>query len=188
MYAEKLRSYREKRGLSQTALASSINLSLRTIQRLESGKTSPKGHTLLVVKKTLGLDVSSIRTENTQSSIINPIAIEHLKYINLSALCFLGIPFGNIIVPLLLLKRYKADPVVKKIGKKVINVQILWSISLMLVLILSPFMQFYFPFNFVLILWMGLMMAILNLVIILKIANSFNRHNFDVLNVKISLL
>lgn len=188
MLAKRLREYRENQGLSQCALAASINLSVRTIQRVESGRISPRGHTLRVLCNVLGLEITDLADQKTVPSLPSPDSLERLKFLNLSALCFIGVPFGNIILPFLLWRKYKSDPFINRIGRKVINVQLYWSLLLMFLLILAPFLQHLFPTSIVLILWVALLMGILNVVVIIWISVSFINMDYDVIDFRFSLL
>jgi transcriptional regulator with XRE-family HTH domain len=47
--AEKIKAGREKLAYSQSQLAEKANVSLRTVQRIEGGKSIPRGYTLTVL-------------------------------------------------------------------------------------------------------------------------------------------
>lgn len=51
--SEKVKEIRLKKGISQELLAEESGLSLRTIQRIESGQTEPRGDTLKRIASSL---------------------------------------------------------------------------------------------------------------------------------------
>lgn len=88
----KLISFREKLNLTQEELAEKSGLSVRTIQRIESG-ANPKGYTLRKLAQALGinenelLEAREIQEENLEDIML-------LKLINLSSLPLTFIPPG----------------------------------------------------------------------------------------------
>ncbi|WP_312767921.1 helix-turn-helix domain-containing protein [Epilithonimonas sp.] len=130
----KVKLLREAKNLTQTELAEKSGLSLRTIQRIESGQ-SLKGFTLKAIALTL-----EIEPENLFSKEEEIIQIDRAKLINLLALAGLIIPFGGIIFPAIL--TYKTeDSVNRELGKNVVCVQIILAFIISVSLILSPFIQ-----------------------------------------------
>lgn len=113
----KVKTLREAKNLTQTELAEKSGLSLRTIQRIESGQ-SLKGFTLKAIAKTLEIEPENLfpKEEN--------IPIDRAKLINFSALAGLIIPFGGIIFPAILTYRTQ-DSVNRELGKSVIGFQII---------------------------------------------------------------
>ncbi|OEK00682.1 hypothetical protein BFP97_03795 [Roseivirga sp. 4D4] len=183
-----VKAYREKQGATQADLAKGTGLSLRTIQRLESSGKAPKGHTLTVLSNAFGLEAADFKSEFqnlNQSKTSDTLSI---KFINLSALCCVGIPFGNIILPSILWNRNRHSKMVDEVGRKIINFQILWSLSLCLLLSISPFInQFVLPSQ-PLILFVLAIGFLFNFVVIGLTAHSINKNNLSVLNLRIRLL
>ncbi|MBI9062264.1 MAG: helix-turn-helix transcriptional regulator [Marinilabiliaceae bacterium] len=66
---KKILELRQNRGLTQKELAENCNLSLRTIQRIESAEVGPRGHTIKVILSNLdyNLNNSSINLTNISS-------------------------------------------------------------------------------------------------------------------------
>ncbi len=89
MISKKVRQQREILGLTQSDLAERTNLSVRTIQRIESGKSVPKGHTLNVLSTALGIDKLALQQGSQKEVGINQEENLRLRIINLSALCFM---------------------------------------------------------------------------------------------------
>ena len=165
----KVKLLREQKNLTQTELAEKSGLSLRTIQRIESGQ-SLKGFTLKAIAQTLETE-----PENLVSKEEN-ISIDRAKLINLSALAGLIIPFGGIIFPAILTYRTQ-DPVNLKLGKSVIGVQIILAFFVSVSLILSPFIQHWFSIQFPLFLVPLMAFIILKLWIVIKNGISLNQTN-----------
>ncbi|MDY8137462.1 helix-turn-helix domain-containing protein [Aquimarina sp. 2201CG5-10] len=72
---KKISELRLAKGLTQTELAEKCNISLRTIQRIESTEVTPRSYTLKLIFKVLDFDGfsssnknSSIRSENSNNS------------------------------------------------------------------------------------------------------------------------
>lgn len=111
-----------------------------------------------------------------------------IKFINLAALACLGIPFGNIILPFILWNKKRGSKIVDEAGRKIINFQLLWSITLCILLSISPFAnQFFFP-SIPLILVVLALAFLFNFIVIGFTAAAINRNNLSFLNLPIRLL
>ncbi|MFC0425218.1 helix-turn-helix domain-containing protein [Chryseobacterium scophthalmum] len=128
----KIQLLREENRLTQKELAEKAGLSLRTIQRIEAGNI-PKGFTLKALAESLNTTPENlIEKENNN--------VERAKLINSSALFGLIIPFGGIIFPLIF--TYKTQDVYnKQLGRNIVALQIILSVTMSLFLIASPFLQ-----------------------------------------------
>ena len=166
----KVKLVREQKNLTQTELAEKSGLSLRTIQRIESGQ-SLKGFSLKAIAKTLETE-----PENLFSNKEENISIDRAKLINFSALAGLIIPFGGIIFPAILTYRTQ-DSVNRELGKSVIGVQIILAFVISVLLILSPFIQHWFSIQFPLFLVPLMAFIILKLWIVIKNGISLNQTN-----------
>ena len=166
----KVKLLREQKNLTQTELAEKSGLSLRTIQRIESGQ-SLKGFTLKAIAQTLETE-----PENLFSQEEKDIQIDRAKLINFSALAGLIIPFGGIIFPAILTYRTQ-DSVNRELGKSVIGVQIILAFVISVLLILSPFIQHWFSIQFPLFLVPLMAFIILKLWIVIKNGISLNQTN-----------
>lgn len=130
--ANKIKDLRNRKGFSQEQLAEESKLSLRTIQRIEKGESIPRGDTL--VRLSQALDV-------TPDDLLEWEIIEDNTYVQLlnwSSISFIIQPFLGIIIPLVMwiLKRGKVK-FVDDTGKKIINFQITWTLTLYLMLIIG---------------------------------------------------
>lgn len=166
----KVKLLREQKNLTQTELAEKSGLSLRTIQRIESGQ-SLKGFTLKAIAQTLETE-----PENLFSQEEKDIQIDRAKLINFSALAGLIIPFGGIIFPAILTYRTQ-DSVNRELGKSVIGVQIILAFVISVLLILTPFIQHWFSIRFPLFLVALMAFIILKLWIVIKNGISLNQDN-----------
>ena len=108
---------REEKNLTQTELAEKSGLSLRTIQRIEAGNV-PKGYTL----KALAFFFETEPEKLIPNKVI--LNVERAKLINISSLAGLIIPFGGVILPLILTYKTK-DQQNKELGKNMVSLQIL---------------------------------------------------------------
>ncbi len=129
----KLKNLREKLFLTQEELSAKSGISVRTIQRIESG-SEPKGYTLK--KLALTLDIPETDLLESSTEVLEEKTSEHiptenipdfqkLKLINLSSILFVIAPPLNILAPLLISFLFKQKNV---FSKQIISLQILWTI------------------------------------------------------------
>lgn len=130
--AKRVKELRKRKGFSQEKLTELSGLSLRTVQRIENGKTEPTGDTL----KKLSIALNITPDELVDWTIIEDKGF--LKALNLSALTFLFFPLLGILIPLILWvsKKDKLKDI-NKIGKDIINFEITWTLILFLGFILN---------------------------------------------------
>lgn len=129
---------RKKRGFSQERLAEEAGVSIRTVQRIESGVTTPTGHTLNALALVLATNVEDLLLD----APIGDDVFELVNKINLSSLPGMVLPYGNVIIPYLLWKKSKNNPEVREMGKRILNFQLLWSLSTTLCFILVPMFHY----------------------------------------------
>ncbi|MDR6923703.1 MULTISPECIES: helix-turn-helix domain-containing protein [Chryseobacterium] len=175
---------REQQNLTQTELAEKSGLSLRTIQRIEAGNI-PKGFTLKAIAQSLEVTPEDIIPDTDEET--KKVTTDRAKMINLSALSGLIIPFGGVIFPLILTYRTK-DQENKKLGKEIAGVQIILSVILSVLMILSPFVQKGLTMRFPLFLPILISFMGLKLWIIFKNGNSLNQKNALDIKLKIDFL
>ena len=65
---EKISQLRKQKGLTQEELIEKCNISVRTIQRIESGEVTPRSYTLKAILNVLDYDLSQIQDKDDQSS------------------------------------------------------------------------------------------------------------------------
>lgn len=183
-----IKNLREKSGDTQLELAKQTGLSLRTIQRLESNNKEPKGYTLTMLSEVFNIAPLVLQDqfksiEQTKESEINSIRI-----INLSVLAFLIIPFGNLLIPLLVWRKKRKSKLVDDLGRKIINFQIFWSILLCLSLCISPFISTGIIFSFPIILIVLGIAVLINLMVVITTATALQHNNLNILNPPIRFL
>lgn len=60
----KIIELRQNKGLTQEELINQCNISVRTLQRIESGEVEPRGHTLRLISKALKFDFLNLSQDN----------------------------------------------------------------------------------------------------------------------------
>ncbi|WP_367754928.1 helix-turn-helix domain-containing protein [Flavobacterium sp. WC2430] len=188
----KLKSIRELQNLTQEELAKQSGVSVRTIQRIETGK-EPKGYTLRILAKALAVAESQLQTQEMEAAnttvieekekIEEAILINYstLKLINLSSIPFIILPPFNIIVPLILMITMKQK---NTFTKQLISVQILWTILAPIVFMLGIFLKLGRQFTLILM----ILIALSNVFIILRNALEIDRNKKLHYKLKFSLL
>src|SRR5690606_11948745 len=120
---QKIAEIRKQKGLSQEELSENSKVSLRTIQRIEKDETDPRGATLKAVCDALKINIEDILDYGKHEDKT------YLIFLHLTVLVFWVIPFGNIILPLILWLNKKDKIVDVGIqGANILNFQIVWSI------------------------------------------------------------
>lgn len=161
--------FREQKKMTQSELAEKSGVSLRTIQRIESG--SPlKGFSLNAIAKALETEPKKLFLVEKETDI------ERAKLINFSALAGLVVPFGGIILPLILTAKTK-DSKNKIMGKNIISIQIILTAILSISLIIAPFLQKLFLTKTPLFIYAIIIFLILKLTIVIINGISLNKTN-----------
>ncbi|MGK0449265.1 helix-turn-helix domain-containing protein [Patiriisocius sp. Uisw_017] len=174
-----LLEHREKLNLTQEELAIKSGISVRTIQRIESG-VKPKGYTLERLCKALGISKEDLLKE--ESKKINK---QLIKYINLSSILLLIVPLGSIIMPLILM-RWKKE--INALTKQIISIQILWTLSFLIVTLLIAFLSKWFSFSKEIIPLAMLVLIITNLYVIIRNTAEIEKNNKLHINLKFSFI
>jgi uncharacterized Tic20 family protein len=139
--SQKLKELRARKGFSQEQLAYAAAINLRTVQRIESGETEPRGDTLKRLANALNITPDELIDWTEQEDN------NYLVFYNLSAFSFLVFPLLGIIVPLALwfLKKDKIRNL-NLVGKRLLNFQITWCIIYYLpAALFSAAMLFHWP-------------------------------------------
>lgn len=157
----KLKKNRESLNLTQEELSDKSGISIRTIQRIESGN-EPKGHTLKLLAKTLGIKENEL-VEEVETKIENKSSV--IKIINISSLIFSIIPPINIIVPLVIIFTKKQF---NPITKQIVSIQILWLIFSVIIFMLSSFAKNWFSLGNKFTLIVMILLVLFNVFIILR--------------------
>ncbi|MEO0471930.1 MAG: DUF4870 domain-containing protein [Bacteroidota bacterium] len=165
-----LRSIREAHGLTQKALAEQTKLSIRTIQRLEASQKAPKGHSLMVLAQCFGMKAIVLQEILQPRKISADEGNSILPWLNVSVLAFIGIPFGNLILPFLIWRKHRHHSQVDEWGRRILNVQVLWSLGMSVSLCFAPFLQTALAIKFPLVLLLFAGAALLNIGLVVKTA------------------
>lgn len=127
---KKITEIRKQKGLTQEEVSELAKINLRTLQRIEKGETDPRGNSLKGICEALNINIEDV-VEYGKIEDRN-----YLMYMHLSVIVFPFIPFGNIILPLILwLNKRDRIVEVQKQGEDILNYQILWTIVANLFLI-----------------------------------------------------
>ena len=144
----KLKIVREQKNLTQEELSEKSGISVRTIQRIESG-IAPKGHTLKALSKTLEILETELTDKTEENRVVEKpeelivksqteigIDFQKIKLINLSSILFVMLPPLNILVPLLLFFALKQK---NHLTRQIISLQIIWTILAPIIFMLGFF-------------------------------------------------
>jgi transcriptional regulator with XRE-family HTH domain len=142
LLGEKISRLRKSRGLSQELLAENSGISLRTLQRIEAGTTTPRPYIIKTLADVFNVPVEELTTTMESIDEQRNEAIAKLRQINFSALSVLLIPFSNILLTVFLWKKNNALPLVNVAGRKIISFQLLWTLGALFLLFLIPVIQY----------------------------------------------
>jgi len=157
----KLKEIREQLNLTQEELSKKSSISIRTIQRIEAG-TKPKGQTLKILSKSLGLNENELLGK---PELQNEFNFPLIKLINLSSLFFTVIPPINIFLPLIIMfVKKQFNPLTKQI----VSIQIVWSIIALIIFMLTSFIKNWLSLGSKFSLVVMVLLVLSNVFIILK--------------------
>lgn len=135
----KLKKFRLIRGFTQEELSAVSGVSIRTIQRIEKGISEGSPFTLKSLSKALEIEHSEITNLNVEERNDFIDELSDVKLLNLSSLSLLIIPFGNLILPLILLFTGKSKSSnLKHHTNKIFSFQIIWSLITLGAMVLLP--------------------------------------------------
>ena len=177
----KLLEYRKKLNLTQEELAEKAGVSTRTIQRIEKGM-EPKGHTLKVLSKTLGVKENDLKDNKSESETIN---YQLSKHINISSIFGVIFPPLNIILPFLIMKHKKQ---INEINKQIVSIQIIWTLSFLIIMILVNIIGDWFSVDNEVVPLAVLFIIIINLYIILRNTVELDKNQKLRINLKFSVI
>lgn len=138
---------RNQMGLTQQEVAAAAQVTVRTIQRIENGESTPRKYTLKLIATALHIpfeelnslveeipettvDAEEAKVTNPQSSSATDDDVNFLKLLCLSCFSYLLIPYVHFLIPVYLLKkRGEAKPAVLRFARRVIQNQIAWVIA-----------------------------------------------------------
>ncbi len=165
----RLKTLREQQHLTQQELYEKSGVSVRTIQRIESG-TDPKGQTLKMLAASLGVKEEELLEK---SEAPKPADLTLVKIINFSSLPVTIFPPANILLPLLIMfltKRFNP------LTRQLVSLQIFWSICAFIIFMLFNFIKNAFSWSNQLTLVMMITLVLSNVVIILINAAAIDKN------------
>ena len=133
-----LKKIRDEQCLSQEELAETSQISIKTIQRIENGKSAGSAYTIKQLALALKVDPVDLRAQNMITDEEDARGKRVLKLMNWSAIVVILLPLSNIIIPAFIYFKNKKQLDFKSIGKKIITVQILWTIGACVAMVLVP--------------------------------------------------
>jgi transcriptional regulator with XRE-family HTH domain len=132
---ELIRELRQKKGLTQEDLAAKTDISIRTIQRIESGEVDPRAYTLQSIAAALEVDFEMLSSSETQTDkALDKESSRWLPLLHLSGLLLL-------IIPPIILWIWKRDEVrnIRKHAIDITNFQLSMSLFLLPCLLFSVY-------------------------------------------------
>ena len=119
---------------------------------------------------------------------VDPKILRLIKLMNWSILSFLLLPLGNLIVPILFWQKHKAESLIDQLGRKMINAQILWTITTSVALGLAFLLPLPNLLGFSAMQCLAAGLIVSNLFLIFKTARALQQNNFDFLHFRINLI
>ncbi|WP_168208826.1 helix-turn-helix domain-containing protein [Chitinophaga sp. XS-30] len=180
---QKIAVARKKKGFTQGQLAEMANVTVRTIQRLESGESVPRPYTIKAIAAALDTtfemltaDVPGTAVAGSSNSPVSRGGAEQEKHfleiLCLSCFSYLVVPLVHFLIPVYLLKRSgQQNHAVIAFARLMIRRQVYWAVTLSMLLLLSLSYNFivsvYFPGGFLLhYIWIFVSMYLLNAILI----------------------
>jgi transcriptional regulator with XRE-family HTH domain len=190
MLKKTLKEHRLAKHMSQQDLADHSGISLRTVQRIEKKESAGSPYVMRALCKALGIETDSIlqradydEHKELQADIVEADPLnKYLKYINASSLSVLLFPFLNLVVvtgTYLILKKRFVIPNDRTTAQKILSLQILWSVTTLIMLILTPLIDHWFlhigeVLEIPLFIWIYLLLLFSHLVITILVAARLN--------------
>jgi transcriptional regulator with XRE-family HTH domain len=148
--AQRLINARKQKGLTQEELADRARITVRTIQRLESGEANPRPYTLKAIAAALDTTFEALQAttpdrKNAEGTEITNTddgptenSLHFLQLFCLSCFSYLVVPVVHFIIPVYILgKRTGLAPSESAYARKVLRRQVYWVAALHLALFLT---------------------------------------------------
>jgi len=130
---------RRSRGLTQEELAEKAGVTVRTIQRIESGESKARAYTLKKIAEVMGVSLGELQNpvmapgqvptpvsaQNGMAAPVQETSREELYLLNMSCFFYLIIPFVHVLIPYQLWKKNRGEA-----GWKIVKSQVSWTIAL----------------------------------------------------------
>jgi transcriptional regulator with XRE-family HTH domain len=138
---QKISDARNKKGITQEELAGLMKVSVRTIQRIESGESTPRKYTLKAVAEALDLSFEELSVKPVDDDTEE--TKHFLTLLCVSCFSYLLLPYIHFLIPSWLLnKRKEQNAEVRQFARSVIRTQIYWIIATMLFFLLVLLVNF----------------------------------------------
>ncbi|WP_417352723.1 DUF4870 domain-containing protein [Flavobacterium alkalisoli] len=165
--AERLKYQRKIKGLSQEELSLRTNVTVRTIQRIESAEVNPHLNTIKLLAAALDIEVNDLLPLNDPKE--ETIKKKWLLLMHATPLLGLVIPLCNVLVPLFLwIHKREDNPVYDEHGIKIINFQISILIYALLSFVALITVEGFGFFIFILTTPLCIAIVIFNVIYVLK--------------------
>jgi len=139
--SQKISAARNKKGITQEELAGLMKVSVRTIQRIESGESFPRKYTLKAVAGALDLSFEELSLKPVDDD--KEETKHFLTLLCVSCFSYLLLPYIHFLIPSWLLNnRNEQNATVRQFARKVIRTQIYWIIATMLFFLLVLLINF----------------------------------------------
>lgn len=134
---QKIVQARNRQGLTQEELASAARVTVRTIQRIESGESVPRKYTLKLIAAAVNVPFEELNPVD-DGSMQGPMPgtadrekeVDFLRLLCLSCFSYLVIPYVHFLIPHFILKKHQGqNPVTLRFGRRLIKDQILWVVG-----------------------------------------------------------
>lgn len=145
---EQVVASRKALGYTQEQLAALANVTVRTIQRIESGESVPRSFTLKAIATALNIPFELLNGGGAAEAAVQPATpstatVHFLKLFNLSCFIYLIVPFVHFLLPVLLLrKQVGLDEGAIVNCRRIIRQQVFWVVGLQLLLLLTLFYNY----------------------------------------------
>lgn len=137
---------RKQKGMTQEELAERAQITVRTIQRVESGKSLPRAYTLKLIAAALELPYEQFANPLLEPSKLNLVAEitdtvpedrHFLEMVCLASFTFIVIPYVHFLIPRFIIKKTSGISThAKLMAEKLVNIQIWWVVVLHLGLLI----------------------------------------------------
>lgn len=168
--------------LSQQGLADASGISIRTIQRIESGESLGSAYTIDTLANALHVTSSDLILKGTPSlSSKEEDPLGRLKLLNLSAFSIILFPLSNLIIPFIIFFRNKDNALMDQEGRRIISFHILWTFCTLALMLILPLLLMSFEIfrasSMPIAVPVYLVCVGLNIYFTTKVAISFNKPN-----------
>lgn len=188
--AQYIAAIRKSKGMTQEELAHKAAVTVRTIQRIESGESAPRDYTLKAIAAALDIDPLIFFP---RAPVLTPAATEtpdenthhFLQMLNLSCFSFIVLPYIHFLVPSLLLKSHHDNKFVMRTGRRMVRYQVWWTIVLNVCMLcvvainLASKKLFHSSFH-ISYLWTALFIYLLNAIVVAAAAWQLHKENYNV--------